>query len=125
MQCDVCGHENDLRYHAGRVLCKRCFRLLPRRRCAAARRDGRRCRLLALGDALLCAEHDRRNAEALTWETCDVCGDEHLAGDDHDCQPPTARFYEARAAALDLRALLRALPDAARREVLAIIVEEA
>lgn len=120
-RCAICGHDHDLRWHAGRVLCKRCYRALPRQRCAAAKPDGRRCMRTAI-DALLCAEHQRRRAEPQTWERCPSCGIEHVAGDAHDCTPyPVDLVLEAYELAHRLAQLLQTLPDRPAAEVRRIL----
>lgn len=121
--CVLCGHTNDLRYHAGQLYCKRCYQALPRSRCKARCRDGYRCRRSAVM-ADLCAEHARRGSTALNWTRCPECRKEYVEGEEHHCQSyPIEKVWEAKQKAVELRGLLQRLPphhaDDVRRLLLA------
>jgi hypothetical protein len=95
MKCEVCGHGASLKLFAGRVLCKRCYLALPRQRCAAKARTGRRCNRTAVGEGVaLCPHH--AGAQALTWVVCEKCGEENQAGGPCKCEQTRPRAIEVR-----------------------------
>jgi len=73
LKCEICGAITDLLVHDGKLICKKCYLALPRKRCAAANRKGYRCMRTVVGDGQLCAAHKAAGAEPLTWELCPIC----------------------------------------------------
>ncbi len=73
LKCEICGATTDLVVHDGKLICKKCYLALPRKRCAAANKKGYRCRRTVVGEGLLCAAHQTAMATPLTWELCPIC----------------------------------------------------